>query len=59
MIMIMSKKFIPIWKFCKDSGINRQRVYRLIREGKIQKEDVEKRKIEVERIFINKDIVIK
>lgn len=55
----MSKKFIPIWKFCKDSGINRQRVYRLIREGKIQKEDVEKRKIEVERIFINKDIVIK
>lgn len=45
--------FVPIWRFCKEKGINRQKLYRLIREHKIPPDKVKRVKIEVERIYID------
>jgi hypothetical protein len=52
-------KFISVLKFCNETGIDRQKIYRLIREHKLQEGKdfivVEKT---VRRIQINNDINI-
>ena len=53
-----NNKFVPIWQFCKEREVNRQKVYRLIRENKIPKKDIKKQKVELERLFINIDTKI-
>jgi predicted DNA-binding transcriptional regulator AlpA len=44
--------FIPVYKYAQKYGVSEQKVYRLIREGKILPERVKKEVRTVERIAI-------
>ena len=54
--MKIMTNYIPIYEFAKLKKTSVQNVYRWIREGKIKEEDVEKVKVEVERIKINPEV---
>ena len=46
-------KFISIHKFAKEKRVDRQKVYRWIREGKIKPEDIRIVEMKVKRLAIN------
>lgn len=47
-----TKKFIPIWEYCKKYNIDKQKIYRWIREHKIPAESISKVEKTVTRIQI-------
>ncbi|MCX7911147.1 MAG: hypothetical protein N2505_06185 [Endomicrobia bacterium] len=51
--------FIPVHKYAVKKNIPRQKIYRLIREHRLKEGvDYVRRKIEVERILVRKDLKI-
>lgn len=53
-----SNEFIPIWEYCKKTGVSPQNVYRKIREGKVNPVNFEYREKVVRRLFILKALEI-
>jgi len=59
MSQILEKKngdFIPIWQYCKEKGIDKQKVYRWIREGKIPSDKLKKIEKIVQRLLIDRNV---
>lgn len=55
----MKSNFVPVWEFAETQGVAEQNVYRWIREGKFNPEDVEVVEKVVQRIMIRKGASIK
>jgi hypothetical protein len=51
-----SPEFISVFEFEKEHGINRQKLYRLIREGRIKPEDFKLIERVVKRLHLRKDL---
>jgi len=51
----MEDKYIPVWKYAKLVNQSRQNIYRWVREQRLPSSVVQKKKVEVERIFIRED----
>ena len=59
----MSKKtllpeFVSVFEYEKQTGINRQKLYRLIREGRIKEDDYKVVERVVKRIHLRKDLTL-
>jgi hypothetical protein len=50
--------FIPVYKLAKKNGVSQQTMYRLIREKKINPENVRHEDKVVSRILLQEDIVL-
>jgi hypothetical protein len=55
----MEDDFIPVLKFASEKGIDKQKIYRAIREHRL-KEGVDYKKVKkvVERIYVRRDLEI-
>ena len=53
----MEKEFVTIKEYLKQTGHTPQNVYRWIREGKINKDDLSLKVVEIQ--MINKNLVLK
>lgn len=55
----MNEDFIPISDYLKLSGHTAQNLYRWIREGKVNQNDIQEREKVIKVKYINKNLIIK
>lgn len=55
---MISDKFVPVYKYAQDNGIQIQNVYRHIKEGRIPKESYKKIVVTKEKLVIDPDYKI-
>ena len=52
---MITDDYIEVYKLAKEKGIDRQNLYRWIREGKVKVEDVKMVMVSKQKMFIRKD----
>lgn len=55
-VIMNTTKYVPVHKFAKNKNTTTQNVYRWIREGKIDKQDIKIEDITVKRIRVREDL---
>ena len=51
-------EFVPIWQYCKETGIQPQNIYRKIKLAQIDAKDFEFKEKIVRRLMIRRDLAI-